>query len=184
LKAKGGDLVSPSDLPHRAEHSIEFQLIFLQHVLGGDFAIVPVLCGNMADMLPKVDRASDIAGIRGFLDCLRDYLRQPNTACVAGVDLSHIGPKFGDDAPAHVIEEEARKHDEKLLDALCKRDGKAFWAEAKRVNDRYHVCGFSALATMIEILPDCSGEVLQYKIRHEAETRSAVSFAAVAFVKR
>jgi len=38
-------------LSHRNEHSIEFQVIFLQHLFGAESGpkIVPVLCGNIME---------------------------------------------------------------------------------------------------------------------------------------
>ena len=75
----------------------------------------------------------------------------------------------------------AREHDQALLEALCRNDVGAFWAESRRVEDRFHVCGFSALACLLEILPPCHGTILHYDIWHEEATRSAVSFAALAF---
>jgi len=58
-----------------------------------------------------------------------------------------------------------------------------FWKESERVRDQYHVCGFSALACLLEVLPECRGTVLDYEIWHEVPTQSAVSFASVVFTK-
>ena len=38
------------DYCHASEHSIEFQCVFLQQALaGGDFKIVPILCGPLTE---------------------------------------------------------------------------------------------------------------------------------------
>jgi len=184
LRAAGGGCVIEDDLPHRREHSIELQLVFLQHVLESrDFEIVPILCGSFAGELKKCSRASEIEGVAPLLDVLKDVVKDSagKVLVVAGVDLSHVGPKFGDDRAGAMIIPESQEHDEALLDALCRQDAAAFWAESKGVEDRYHVCGFSALACMLEVLPRCDTRVLLYDTWHEGPTMSAVSFAAAAF---
>ncbi len=45
LERNGGPAVEREDYCHAVEHSIEFQVVFLQHVLGPDVRIVPILCG-------------------------------------------------------------------------------------------------------------------------------------------
>jgi hypothetical protein len=101
---------------------------------------------------------------------------------VAGVDFSHIGPKFGHDQPATHLQGQAETHDKKLLKALSNGQADAFWEESIAVEDRFNVCGFSALACLLEVLPSSEGHVLNYEVRHEQPTRSAVSFAAVGFI--
>ncbi|HZW29671.1 MAG TPA: AmmeMemoRadiSam system protein B, partial [Isosphaeraceae bacterium] len=43
------------ELSHRTEHSIEFQVVFLQYLLGGrrDFTIVPILVGSFQDLMER-----------------------------------------------------------------------------------------------------------------------------------
>ena len=186
LRSAGSTCVAGDDLGHRREHSIELQLVFLQHVLANpDFRIVPILCGSFAGVLKAHSRASEVPGVGPFLDVLRNAIVQDGrkTLLAAGVDLSHVGPKFGDDRAGAMIIPESQEHDEALLDGLCRQDAAAFWAECRRVGDRYHVCGFSALACMLEVLPPCDARVLMYDTWHEGPTMSAVSFAAAAFTR-
>ena len=58
---------------------------------------------------------------------------------------------------------------------------RAFWAEGARAGDRYNVCGFLALATLLEALPGVGGRVLDHLVWHEEPTRSAVSCAGMVF---
>jgi len=46
LKEAGKGIICESDIAHRGEHSIEFQLVFLQHLFGSDFSLLPILCGS------------------------------------------------------------------------------------------------------------------------------------------
>jgi len=184
LREAGGPLVAAHDFHHRAEHSIEFQVLFLQHLLGGGtFRIVPILCGPLQATPTPYSRDGFLEPAQGFLSVLREVLRKdgPRTLPVAGVDLCHVGPKFGHEVAAQSLEEHARHHDETLLDALCRLDPDAFWAESTRVEDRFNVCGFGALACLLEVLPPCRGTLLHYDMWHEEATRSAVSFAALGF---
>lgn len=183
LMKGGGGIVSRDDFAHRDEHSIEFQLIFLQHILrGGSFTIVPILCGSLIRCLPDYsrERYQSIGG--DFLRILEDALAGEGTILIAGVDLSHVGPKFGHDMPASFIIDQSERHDRQLLDSLCARDADGFWSESKRIEDKYNVCGFSALACLLETLPPSQGHLLGYEIFREDPTRSAVSFAAAIFI--
>ncbi len=182
LRDAGRDSLSENDFPHRSEHSIEFQLVFLQHQLQGrPFRVIPVLCGFLGSALPEYSRKSYMDKAAPFLEILRGLLEEEGTLLVAGADLSHVGPKFGDRFPAQSLESRSTAHDRALLKALSERDADAYWEESRRVGDAYHVCGFSALACLLEILPPCKGQTLDYRIWHEAPTSSSVSFGAVVF---
>ncbi len=181
LKKAGGPVVSAYDISHRREHSLEFQVIFLQHLFGSSFSLVPILCGSFTSVLEGVSRASEVPGVGSFLEALRSLLDedQGRDLIVAGVDFSHIGPKFGHGERAVSLLLEAREHDQSLLRAFCGADIQAFWAESRKVRDRYNVCGFPALASLLEILPGVRGHCLDYEFWKEEPTQSAVSFAAV-----
>ncbi|MBI2567070.1 MAG: AmmeMemoRadiSam system protein B [Candidatus Schekmanbacteria bacterium] len=184
LRDAGAIAFARSDFPHRREHSIEFQLVFLQHVLANPrFCIVPVLCGSFHRELTKVTRASEISGVREVLREIRSWVTAApgEVLLIAGVDLSHVGPKFGHEKDAQALVRESEAHDRALLEALLSGRVEAFWGEAKRVEDYYNVCGFSALACLAEILPPVRGRLLHYGVWHEPPTRSAVSFAAARF---
>jgi AmmeMemoRadiSam system protein B len=186
LRRAGNGCLSPSDFAHRREHSLEFELIFLQHVLGSAFSIVPILCGSLAQDLGRVSRPAELPGVARVLSELRSLWEEdpPGTIFVAGVDLSHIGPKFGHRERAEALLLEARAHDRALLRAFADGDVKAFWAESRRVRDRYNVCGLSALAFLLEIFQGTTGSVLGYDFWMEESTQSGVSFAAAALHAR
>jgi MEMO1 family protein len=174
---------SSDDFAHKDEHSIEFQVIFLQHVLRDvHFTIVPILCGLLLGSMDEYSRERYRSMAGDFLRLLADIAGDERTLVVAGVDFSHVGPKFGHDMPASFIINRSEAHDRRLLDSLCEMNADGFWTESKKVNDRYNVCGFSALACLLEILPLSQGHLLDYGVFKEEATQSAVSFAAVLFV--
>ena len=184
LRESGRDIIAPNDFIHRSEHSIEFQIIFLQHLLSDNpFTIIPILCGSLRMGLSEYTRQAYQEKAAAFLENLKKMLADPDqeTLLVAGVDFSHTGPKFGHEMPATYLENSSREHDQNLLKHLSRLDEANFWEESRRVNDQFNVCGFSALACLLEVLPECQGELLNYEIWHEEPTRSAVSFASLVF---
>ncbi len=184
LRAAAGEAAAPDDFAFRGEHSVEFQAALLAHVLGADIRVVPVLCGSFDDALEEHGRAAEVPGVGAFLAELEKAVsdKSTRTLLLAGVDLSHVGPKFGDEMSSKAIAEESEEHDAKLLEALTAADAKAFWAEGRRAGGRFNVCGFSALACLLELLPEgAKGRQAAYHNWHEEPTRSAVSFAAAVF---
>ncbi|MBW1926324.1 MAG: AmmeMemoRadiSam system protein B [Deltaproteobacteria bacterium] len=184
LKEAGGDIVAGSDFAHRSEHSIEFQTIFLHHLLAGrDFTIIPILCGFCQSSLNEYSRRAYLEKAGPFLRQLKQMIMEPDkeTLVVAGVDFSHTGPKFGHQIPARSLESRSMAHDQNLLKHLSRLDAELFWKESRSVRDQYNVCGFSTLACMLEVLPRCRGNILDYQIWHDEATSSAVSFSSVVF---
>jgi AmmeMemoRadiSam system protein B len=183
LRHAGGDVLAANDFAHRAEHSIEFQILFLQHLLKDqEFTIVPILCGFVGTGLPEFSREAYLSRAGSFVEALRGILSEQETLVVAGVDFSHVGPKFGHQAPAQHLTGRSEAHDKNLLASLSDLNVQEFWEESKRSEDQFNVCGFSALALLLEVLPPCKGHLLHYETWHEEPTRSAVSFASVVFL--
>jgi len=184
LRESGEDIIEPNDFAHRSEHSIEFQVIFLQHLFPEvNLTIIPILCGFVQSNLPEYDRKAYLEKTKPFLEQLKEIIMEPDeeTLLLAGVDLSHIGPKFGHEMPAEYLKNQSETHDKNLLKYLSMLDPDHFWEESKCVNDQFNVCGFSALACMLEVLPPCTGKILNYQFWDEEAARSAVSFSAVVF---
>lgn len=176
-------IIAPHDIDHKNEHSLEFQVLFLQYLFGDGVKILPILCGSFHKVLHRFSRPGEIPGMPDFISGLQHFLAEEggSVLVVAGVDFSHIGPKFGHRQPASSMIQEAKKHDRSLLDAICCGDVQTFWSEVQGVNNRYNVCGFSTLALLLELIPGRTGHMLGYEFWMEEATQSAVSFAALAF---
>ena len=184
LREAGRDIIAPNDFAHRSEHSIEFQVIFFQHLFPEEnLTIIPILCGFIQSNLPEYDRKTYLEMTKPFREQLKEIIMEPDeeTLLLAGVDFSHIGPKFGHEMPAEYLKNQSETHDKNLLKYLSILDADHFWQESRDVKDQFNVCGFSALACMLEVLPPCTGKILNYQFWHEEATRSAVSFSAVVF---
>jgi AmmeMemoRadiSam system protein B len=184
LAASGA--LPPDDFVHRNEHSLEFQLLFLQRLYPMEtIPILPVLCGQMEDLFGAVRSPLKAPEIASFVEAVASWLSEaPGTKLVvAGVDLSHVGPKFGDLRTGRELEPAFRADDREILDALAAGDASALFLAGARTRNRYRICGFSALWTLLAVLPGVRGTVLDYDVWHEETTRSAVSFAAVTFTR-
>ena len=184
IRESGGNIFAENDFVHRSEHSIEFQTIFLKYLLGDlDFTIIPILCGSIQANVPEYTKEAYLEKAGPLLQKLRETIGNPaqETLLVAGVDFSHVGPKFGHEMPAQHMVNQSEAHDKNLLEHLVNLDADHFWEESRRVMDAFNVCGFSALACLLELLPESNGTLLDYEIWHEDATRSAVSFASVVF---
>ncbi len=154
-------------------------MLFCQHLFKNPFSLLPILCGSFHEFLDRASRPSEIPGVSEFLSILRQCIEsEPETLVIAGVDFSHIGLKFGHGVSASALMAEAREHDRALLSALGSGSAIRFWKETRRVEDRFHVCGFSAMACLLELF-DAVGHTLDYEFWEEDSTQSAVSFAAV-----
>ena len=92
-----------AELAHRGEHSIEFQAVWLQYLRhragGGERRIVPLLTSFVHECLARGKSPGGAAGRRrGARRRVRDAMATiPRRYCiVAGADLAHVGPRFGD----------------------------------------------------------------------------------------
>ncbi|RLB37861.1 MAG: AmmeMemoRadiSam system protein B [Deltaproteobacteria bacterium] len=186
LRVAGGGAVTDDDFPHRSEHSIEFQVLLLQYLSRNkEFSIVPILCGSLWQVLSPCTREAFLSKAGEFIKELSAVVQErgESVLVVAGVDMSHVGPKFGHERPARYLQNETQAHDRRLLGALVNADANGFWDESQRVQDRFNVCGFSALACLLEVLPPSKGTLLYYDMWFEGPTQSAVSFCAAGFVR-
>ncbi len=173
--------ISGSDFPHKVEHSIEFQLLFLSYLFPiEEFRVVPVLCGSFDKFLGLSERPTLVPAVKLFVSRLKRLLSEGGRKwlIVAGVDLSHVGPKFGHQDPAKFMESQFGAHDEVILTCIRTGDPSGLFNEVKKVNNRYNVCGFSSLLVLLELLEGSRGEVLDYSIWFDNPTLSAVSYAS------
>lgn len=171
---------------HKREHSIEFQAAFLRHVLGKREArIIPILAG-LGDAQTQHREPRGDAKVAGFFDAVKKLVqsRKGRIVVVAGADLAHVGPRFGD--PAFDAEQRAAlgATDRASLDRATARDEGAFWDHVAGDLDTRRVCGLAPVYSLLEALVpagDTRGELLHYEQTIDAEDGSIVSHAALGF---
>ena len=102
---------------------------------------------------------------------------------MAGADLAHVGPRFGDKAPLGPRpREELRRKDVASLDLAVRGEAAGFWRDVVSDVDTRRVCGLSAMYAMLRTMRSGStGEVLHYEQSVDPDDGSIVSHAALAF---
>jgi hypothetical protein len=170
---------------HKREHSIEFQAVFLKHLLGARPArIIPILAGLGAQQATGEDPSGDARVVR-FIDAVRDLVAGGGgkVVVVAGADLAHIGPRFGDGTP---LDEEQRNElertDRASLAHAASLDPKGFWDHVAADLDKRRVCGLAPIWSLLRSLDEgASGKLLHYEQTIDREDGSIVSHAALGF---
>ncbi|MGB9596783.1 MAG: AmmeMemoRadiSam system protein B [Candidatus Poribacteria bacterium] len=172
------------ELIHKYEHSIEFQTVFLQYILGErrDFQIVPILCSpfNMENgKLP-----TDIPEINDFISILRDSISiSGRSICfISGADLSHIGKRFGDNiAISSGLLDLIETKDLQSLKYVENLDADGFFRFIQEENNNRKICGLSSIYTMLKVMDANKGQLIKYYQSPEYDTDSVVTFASLSF---
>ncbi len=181
----GRDLFD-DELSHRTEHSIEFQVVFLQYVLGSrrDFSIVPILVGSFHDLMEKGTEPIADPEVSRFVQALRvaESSSGKRVAYIGGIDLCHVGPEFGDIGPVDPgLQEQVRQFDSSMLDRAAACDPDGWFRTAASVGNRLRVCGLAATYTMLHAIGPAEGRLLNYKQAIDDRRTCCVSFASMAF---
>lgn len=187
LIAKAGDAIILEDYCHAVEHSIEFQVLFLQHLFGANVRILPVLCGSFVQSLNGGGAPEDDPAVAGFLGALREIAAREADRLfwVLGIDMAHIGPRYGDSFAAEAgqgMMTGVAEQDAERIELVLAGDARGFWELVRQRNDDLRWCGASALYTFLSAVPGVKGESLCYE-QWNIDEQSAVSFAALAFTR-
>ncbi len=170
---------------HKREHSLEFQVVFLRAVLRDrPFRIVPILAGLGAQQATGDDPGRD-ARVTRFLDGVRALIdeRPGRVVMVAGADLAHVGPRFGD-AQAYDARRRAdlERTDRGSIERATSVDAAGFWSHVAGDLDERRVCGLAPIWSLLHSLAgESRGRLLHYEQTIDGEDGSIVSHAAVGF---
>jgi MEMO1 family protein len=184
LAKRAGQDCFASELAHRGEHSIEFQAVFLRYLYAArrDFTIVPILASFAHEALARGNGAEDDPRVPRFLDALGETIAASGrrVAVIAGADLAHMGPRFGDPAPILPPELERIEHeDREMLGAVQSGDARAFFEAVARDGDRRRICGYSPIYATLRVLGRPRGDLLRYGQWPDPE--GVVTFASMTF---
>jgi hypothetical protein len=138
--------------------------------------------------------------VREFLNVLREIVRQrgESVCCIAAVDLSHLGRRFGQELTlSESFLRRAEADDRRMIDRILARDTEGFFRLIQEERDGRNVCGVPAIYTLLRLLEDSSsgstagtdrpaespspGRLLSYEQAVEEPTQSVVTFMAAAF---
>jgi AmmeMemoRadiSam system protein B len=166
------------------EHSIEFQVVFLQHRFGPAVRIVPVLCGPFRGTrdgaLPEDD-----PGVERFLGALAEVAAREGRRLtwVLGVDMAHMGRRYGDAFEARAEEGlmlDVAERDRARFERVAAGDARGFWELVREKGDELKWCGASPLYSFLKAVGPASAHVARYE-QWNIDEASVVSFAAMSF---
>ena len=127
---------------------------------------MPLLASFAHECLARGRTPAGQPEIEAVLDAVRDAMGTiPRRYCIiAGADLAHVGPRFGDDWPAGPTElTRVQSEDRGLLTPVSAGDAEGFFAEALRQRDRNRICGLSPIYALLRLLPGAAGKLLHYE---------------------
>ena len=165
--------VSSDQWTHRTEHSLEFQALWLKYLWREKTPPwLPVLCSSFDAFC--VDRApSKIDSIETGIKKIGEKLLARQAAgqkilILAGVDLAHVGPRFGDQEKlGSDLEKRVEAEDRKSLELAMAGDADAFFLSVMEKDHWRKWCGLSAIYTALRLgkmlAPDSfKGQMLSY----------------------
>jgi MEMO1 family protein len=121
---------------HDREHSVELPLVVLQQVARRPFTALPVLCSS----LTHLEAPARFTG--RFFAALARATEGRRACFVAGADLAHVGPLYGDPRPATPAEAaRVEAEDRRTLSFLASGDAEGFHRDAVRDDERRRLCG-------------------------------------------
>lgn len=184
LSRRAGQDLLASEPAHRAEHSIEFQAVMLQHGLGRrrPFTILPVLASYLHEALWRGGDPEADARVPRFLDALGETVQESarRVCLIAGVDLAHVGPRFGDaEANTAASLADVERADRAMLEVVVAADARGFYEGVAADQDARRICGLSPIYSLLRVLPDARGRLLRYSQWPDPD--GAVTFCAVTF---
>ena len=129
----------------------------------------------------------DDPAVARFLGALREIAAREADRLfwVLGIDLAHIGPRYGDSFAAEAgqgMMAGVAEQDAERIERVLAGDARGFWDLVRQRNDVLRWCGASTLYTFLSAVPGVKGESLGYE-QWNIDEQSAVTFAALAFTR-
>jgi len=168
---------------HKNEHSIELQIIWLQHILKDrEVTFLPILAGSFS--AGKSGNPADNNEVKNTIETLQqiENSHDGNVLWVASVDFAHVGPRFGDIDPVEksFLSQIARR-DLEALEALRNTDARKWWESILKDDNERRVCGFYATYLFLELVKGSKGFICDYQQAVSNEKDQMVSFASAIF---
>ena len=183
VRKAGGASFFDEDMSHKNEHSIEFQLPFLQHTVGAKkpITIIPILTSFSPDDLTHPEFAEQIDR---FLGLMKQALAESGkeVAFVASAELAHIGLRYGDNKPPTDFSfHKCMQWDMEMLKHVEELNPDAFAGFIRKENNARRISGFAAIYTLLKLMKAEKGEVLRYDRGVTDQFNSTVTYASVVF---
>jgi hypothetical protein len=185
LERSLGPAALMEDYCHAIEHSIEFQVVFLQHLFGANSRILPILCGSYLRSIYQGGMPEDDDHVNRILGTLGDIAAREdgNLLWVLGIDMAHMGPRYGDRMTAIAGRDEmaeVEQRDRLRIQRMESGDARGFWDLVQQNQDDLKWCGSAPIYTFLKAVPQAHGELLDYQ-QWNIDEASVVSFAGMRF---
>ena len=185
LVRRAPDAIATEDYCHVFEHSIEFQVLFLQAMLGADINILPILCGSYAQSIYVGGKPEANDNVNRFLGELGEIAAREGDRLlwVLGIDMAHMGKRYGDPFAAKAHENEMLEvggRDRARMDRIAAGDANGFWELVQENHDDLKWCGSSPVYTFLKVMPAARGTLENYA-QWNIDPQSVVSFAGMSF---
>jgi len=179
-----GDGLFDDPIAHIPEHSIELEVVFLQHLFGRrrPIRIVPLLVGSFQDCVEQRSNPADCTDIARMVEALKHAeLESAAPVCyIISGDLAHIGPKFGDrGALKKFALTSSRTADATILKHLEAADHQAYMRHITAEDDSRRICGMPPTWLALEVIRPKCGRLLHYDQYVHPRGLESVSFASV-----
>jgi AmmeMemoRadiSam system protein B len=177
--------IATEDYCHAVEHSIEFQVLFLQSIFGPDISVLPILCGSYAQSIYRGGQPESSENVNRFLGALGDIADREGDRLlwVLGIDMAHMGKRYGDRFEALANENEMLAvdgRDRVRMDRIMAGDAAGFWELVQEYHDDLKWCGSSPVYTFLKVMPHARGSLERYE-QWNIDPQSVVSFAGMSF---
>jgi AmmeMemoRadiSam system protein B len=185
LERSCGQSIRKHQFDHKREHSIELQVLLLQHLFGPDsFEIVPVLCPSPCGPTGTAPFDGEGVDLKQFAASLGQFVREDDTSTciIAGADLSHIGRFFGDTVDlSDELLENVRQRDEAALAHVQANEPETFRRSVAAADNPTRICSAGCIYTLMTALPEIKPRLLKYHQAVNHEAQCAVTCAAAVF---
>ena len=180
------DALFKDEYHHRGEHSLEFQMVWLRHIWkerADAIKVVPILCGSLHDFVESGQGPRSDPRVDAVLASLVELVGTRPTLWIAGADLAHVGPRFGDQESLDASDRSSlERRDHETLAHASRGDAAGWFAEIHKERDRRRVCGLPPIFAMLETARPGAGRVAAYaQCPADDDGGSIVSIASLVY---
>lgn len=171
------------EIVHKAEHSVEIQVVLLRHLAGEGpcpFRILPVLLGGFHRMMEKRELPTAEPAFQAGMRALKETLRKfPGRSCIlASADLAHLGPQFGDPYDVEVSDlGRIEKEDSAMLRWALEGNPDGFYRHIMAEQDRRRICGLPPIYAWLRLMQGRQIHLIDYCQAHHPQC--TVTFASL-----
>lgn len=179
LKALAPDGLIEEDYCHVMEHSVEFHVLWLQHLFGPTVKVLPILVGSSFADSPEAN-----PHFKAMMDALGTLATRHGDSLgwVLSIDMAHMGQRYGDEIAYEEGNQTIENTDVARMKSLIAGDIASFWSHVRKDDDPWKWCGSAPLYALYRALPGVQAEVLRYG-QWNIDEASVVSFAGMRFTQ-